>query len=87
MKTLEFNVTSAYLPYLINGEVGDLQDYEITTIDEFAQDVLEVGYMTLGGDTIPFKHFSHKMDEDAFFARCEVTDLKSTCHTLVAVYG
>lgn len=92
MKTLEFNVCSAYLPYLINGDSSALEQYEIDGLDDFVRDLKEVGYIVTNGDIdnpqrLELKHFSTKPEEETFFATCEFCDLKADCLTLIAHYG
>ena len=70
MNTYEYNVCSAYVPYLINGELSDLEDWEIKRLEEFDKYVQEehgVG------------HWSFDPDIEPKFCYCDVTDTKANC--------
>jgi hypothetical protein len=70
MNTYEYNVCSAYVPYLINGELSDLEDWEIEKLQAFEKTLQEehgVG------------HWDYNDIQGEKFCYCDVTDIRTTC--------
>ena len=70
MNTYEYNVYSAYVPYLINGELSDLEDWEIKRLEEFEKYVQEehgVG------------HWSYNDIQGKRRCYCAVTHVRANC--------
>ena len=70
MNTYEYDVTSAFVPYLINGELSDLGDWEIKTLEEFEKYVQEkhgVG------------HWDYNDIQEEKFCYCDVTEVRAEC--------
>ncbi len=70
MNTYEYNVTSAFVPYLINGDASDLEDWEIKRLEEFEKDVQEEH----GAG-----HWSYNDIQGEKFCYCDVTDVRAEC--------
>lgn len=70
MNTYEYNVCSAYVPYLINGDASDLEDWEIEKLQAFEKALQEehgVG------------HWDYNDIQGEKFCYCDVTDIRTTC--------
>lgn len=70
MNTYEYNVCSAYVPYLINGDASGLEDWEIDKLQTFEKVIQEEhgaghwGYNDIQGER---------------FCYCDVTDVRAEC--------
>jgi hypothetical protein len=70
MNTYEYNVCSAYVPYLINGDATPLEDWEIKKLEEFEKALQEehgVG------------HWGYNDIQGEKFCYCDVADVKAEC--------
>lgn len=64
-----FEVTSDYLPYIINGDCSGLSDEEIEQVDKF---------LTFESDGITNFHWSYNTDHNNF-TRCDISKLSADC--------
>ena len=78
--TFNYSVSEFLLVYFINDDPSGLSDEELEQCKNFLidmnNDIEEQGKT--------FQHFSYEFEEGNF-TTCEVTGLKSICHTLIAV--
>jgi hypothetical protein len=70
MNTYEYNVCSAYVPYLINGDASDLEDWEIKKLEEFEGALVEEH----GAG-----HWDYNVIQGEKFCYCDVADVRAGC--------
>lgn len=70
MNIYEYNVCSAYVPYLINGDATYLEDWEIKKLEEFEKALQEEH----GAG-----HWDYNAIQGEKFCYCAVTDVRAEC--------